>query len=316
MAMTICVIGAGALGSGFGALLSESGNDVVLLTRRHDQAEELNRRGLMVTQGLATREVRVKATAESSDVGQVELAIVLVKSTQTRAAILGAQAVIGNDTAVLSIQNGLGNEEIIGDIVGADKVLGGRTYVGSIMVAPGHIDLSVQGKETYIGELNGEATSRLERICEVFNRAGLATEASSNIIGMMWDKLLVNLPTGALSGITGLPYGELYEIPEIRRCAFEVIREGMAIADELGVVLGERDPEVIWQHAGVGLPPSFKASMLQSLEKGEMTEIDYINGSVARLGLSLGLPTPANDAMIAGIKGIERFHQLGRSREA
>lgn len=129
----------------------------------------------------------------------------------------------------------------------------------------------------------------------------------------MWDKLLVNVATGALSAITGLPYGGLYAVPEVQACALAAVAEAMAVARAKGVVLSMSDPQQPWELAHAGLGPDFKASMLQSLEKGSRTEIDYINGAVVREGQRLGVPTPVNQALVAAIKGIE--HKLLQGKE-
>jgi 2-dehydropantoate 2-reductase len=190
-------------------------------------------------------------------------------------------------------------------------VLAGKTYVGGVLLAPGQIISGVSGKHTHIGELTGERTARVTAIADTFNRAGLATTVSDNIVGTMWDKLLVNVATGALSGITGLTYGALYAVPEIKATALAAVNEAMAVARAAGVTLEITQAVQAWDRAAAGLPPEFKASMLQSLEKGSrgdgpITEIDFINGAVLRWGERHHVPTPVNAALVACIKGIER----------
>jgi 2-dehydropantoate 2-reductase len=173
------------------------------------------------------------------------------------------------------------------------------------MLAPGHVIAGVRGKETIVGELDGRVTDRVMRIADAFNRAGLVVTVSNNIMGTMWDKLLINVATGALAGITRLPYGGLYAVPEIKACALAAVAEGMAVAAAAGVKISYTDPEGPWIKAADGLPPEFKTSLLQSLEKGTATEIDFINGSVVRWGEKCGVPTPVNRALVACVKGIE-----------
>jgi 2-dehydropantoate 2-reductase len=164
----------------------------------------------------------------------------------------------------------------------------------------------IKGKPTYIGELDGQLTPRLQSVVDEFNRAGLPTTASTNIHGTMWDKLLVNLAAGSLCAITRLPYGPLYKVPEIEATALAAIAEGIAVAKANNISLSSEDPKYFWPLAAQGLPPEFKASMLQSLEKGQMTEIDFINGSVVRWGERSGIPTPVNKTLIACVKGSEK----------
>ena len=232
--------------------------------------------------------------------------IVLVKSFHTRDAIAGATALIGAHTVVLSLQNGLGHEDVLAEFVGRQRVLAGKTYVGGVLLAPGRIVSGTAGKQTIIGELDGRISERALAIAAEFNRAGLATTVSDHIVGTMWDKLLVNVATGALSAITRLPYGALYAVPEVKATALAAVAEAMAVARAAGVKLSFSQPEQAWTRAAEGLPTDFKASMLQSLEKGSITEIDFVNGAVVRWGAKHGIPTPVNAALVGCVKGIEK----------
>jgi 2-dehydropantoate 2-reductase len=185
-------------------------------------------------------------------------------------------------------------------------VLAGKTYVGGVMLAPGHVIAGTQGKRTVIGEIDGRVSERAKAIAAEFERAGLPCEVSDNIMGVMWDKLLINVSTGALSGITGQVYGSLYAVPEIEATAIAAVAEAMAVAEASGVKLSIKAPRDAWLMAAEGLPYEFKTSMLQSLEKGSITEIDFINGSVVRAGRKYNVPTPVNQTLVAAIKGIER----------
>lgn len=307
--MKICVLGAGALGCAIGGVLTEAGHEVWLINRNAGQVEAMNSRGLILRDGGVDRSVRVHAATTAQGVnlgtGAVELVIVLVKSFDTRQAMQDAVSLVGPDTVVLSLQNGLGHEDILADIVGRQRVLAGKTYVGGTQLAPGQVLAGTRGKQTHIGELTGVITDRARAIAEAFNQAGLQTSVSDNILGTIWDKLLVNVATGALSGITRLPYGKLYQLPELEACAVAAVAEAMAVAKASGITLTTTGPRQPWVRAAEGLPPEFKASMLQSLEKGAITEIDFVNGAVVRQGAKCGVPTPVNQALVACIKGIE-----------
>ena len=220
-----------------------------------------------------------------------------------------ALPLVGPVTTVLSLQNGVGHEAILQRMVGADHVLAGKTYVGGQLLAPGRVIDGSKNKETVIGELggreDGSASARCERIAKAFTDAGLQTHISPNILGALWDKLLVNAATGALSAITGLAYGKLYAQAGLQTTAQAVVAEGMAVAHAAGITLGFTHPLQPWVKAGAGLPPEFKPSMLQSLEKGSITEIDYINGAIVAEGTRWGVPTPVNAALVACVKALE-----------
>jgi 2-dehydropantoate 2-reductase len=303
--LKICILGAGALGCAIGGLLTEAGNEVWLINRNADQVDAMNHRGLILREGGVDRTVRVQAAVHAQAAGVVDLVVVLVKSFHTAQAMASATSLLGPDTVVLSLQNGLGHEDVLADIVGRSRLLAGKTYVGGTQFGPGHVIMGSQGKDTHIGELDGRLSDRVQSVARAFNAAGLETFVSDNIVGTMWDKLLINVATGALTGITRLTYGQLYQHPQLEACGVAAVAEAMAVAHASGIRLSITDPRQAWLKAGAGLPYEFKTSMLQSLEKGSVTEVDYVNGSVVRLGAQLGIPTPVNQTLLACIKGLE-----------
>ena len=303
--MKICMLGAGALGCSIGGVLAEGGSDVIFVDRFQAHIDAINSYGLRMRVGDSERIVRVKAYPDCQGLSPVDLVIVLVKSFHTRAAIESAGPIIGENTMVMSIQNGMRHEEILAEVVGRNRVLAAKTYVGGVFLSPGQIVSGTKGKHTYIGELDGQLTPRLQAVVDEFNKTGLLATASTNIYGTMWDKLLVNVATGALCAITRLPYGPLYNVPEIETCALAAVAEGIAVAKANNIKLTSEDPGYFWRLAAEGLPAEFKTSMLQSLEKGELTEVDYINGSVVRWGERSGIATPVNQTLVACTKGIE-----------
>ena len=304
--MKIAVLGAGSLGCAIGGTLARAGADVTLINRRRAQVDAINENGLTLREGDTDTRVSVRAATDCAALPVMDLVIVLVKSFDTRAAMQGALNLIGPGTVVLSLQNGLGHEDVLAELVGVERVLAGKTYVGGLLVAPGVVVAGTHGKETLIGELHASGSERAERIAALFNRAGLTTQVCADIRATMWDKLLINVATGALSGITGLPYGALYAVPQVEACAIAAVEEAMAVARASGVRLSIPHARDAWVKAAAGLPYGFKASMLQSLEKGSVTEVDYINGAVVARGAELGIPTPVNTTLVACIKGVER----------
>ncbi|MBR8257560.1 ketopantoate reductase family protein [Burkholderia ambifaria] len=304
--MKICILGAGALGSAIGGCLSEAGSDVYLVSNAADHIEAMRANGLRLREEGQDRNVKVNAALDSIEIGPVDLVVLLVKSFHTRVAIEGASSLIGPNTVVLSLQNGLGHEEVLSEMVGRQRVIAGKTYIGGVMLGPGHVLAARHGKLTIIGELDGTISERALRVSQEFERAGLHVKVDDNIVGKMWDKLLINAATGPLCGITRLPYGELYKLQEMRDCALKAVSEAMTVAKALGVRLSIDDPAEVWRLAAEGLPAEFKPSMLQSIEMGSVTEIDCVNGAVVRLGRKMGMPTPVNDVLVSCVKGIER----------
>ena len=307
--MKIVMLGAGALGSTIGGSLAIGGNDVHFVDMWQEHVDLINKDGLHMTKEKEDWYVRVDARTTADTIGEADLVIVLVKSFATKQAVeqLKQTNVIGKNTLVMSLQNGLGNEETIASVIGSENVISGKTYVGGRLIQAGYISAGVQGKWTYIGELNGEITDRIQTVCNVFNDAGLLCEVSDNIKGLIWDKLLINVAAGALCGITRLPYGPLYEEDYIKDVAVAAIQEGIQVAKAAGVVLKSEDPQYPWVAASEGLPGTFKTSILQSLELKRPTEIDFINGSIVEWGKKYGIATPVNQTLVACVKGIEKY---------
>lgn len=307
--MKIVMLGAGALGSTIGGTLAMGGNDVHFVDMWQEHVDLINKDGLHMTNEKEDWYVRVDASTTADTIGEADLVIVLVKSFATKQAVeqLKQTNVIGKNTLVMSLQNGLGNEETIASVIGSENVISGKTYVGGRLIQAGYISAGVQGKWTYIGELNGEITDRIQTVCNVFNDAGLLCEVSDNIKGLIWDKLLINVAAGALCGITRLPYGPLYEEDYIKDVAVAAIQEGIQVAKAAGVVLKSEDPQYPWVAASEGLPGTFKTSILQSLELKRPTEIDFINGSIVEWGKKYGIATPVNQTLVACVKGIEKY---------
>jgi len=305
--MNIAIVGAGALGCAIGAALAQAGNRVVLVNRNRAHVQSIQERGLRVLSGSAEQVVRVEAILpdQAQGVGQMDLIIVLVKSYHTREAMQAAMGLVGEQSSVLSLQNGLGHEEILAEVVGAAHVLAGKTYVGGVLRGPGSIISAVQGKQTIIGELDGQISTRAQAIGDTFCRAGLSTQVSGRIRSVMWDKLLVNVATGAVSAITGLTFGALRRVPEIEATAVAAVQETMDVAAASGIALDCPDAHTAWCRAFEDLPDDFKASMLQSMERGMITEVDFINGAVLRHGQRCGVATPVNQTLIALVKGLE-----------
>ena len=190
--MRIAVVGAGAMGSLFGGLLAEAGEDVVLVDIWEEHVRAINERGLHIKGVSGDRVVRVRATTKHAEVGVVDLVLFQVKSYATEKAIRDALPMIGERTVVLTLQNGLGNVEKIAAVVGRERVLAGTTAHGATVLGPGEIYHAGRGP-TVIGEVDGRITDRVKAIAATFNRAGIETEVTDNIMGAIWTKMLANV---------------------------------------------------------------------------------------------------------------------------
>lgn len=182
----------------------------------------------------------------------------------------------------------------------------GSTLVGGVLLGPGHIRTGTADRQTWIGEVDGPGTPRAHAVASLLTSAGLPTSVSDDMASTRWEKLLINVATGAIAALTGLTYGQLAGQPLLLATASDAVAEAMAVAAAAGVRLSTNDPTLVWARAAEGLSGDFKTSMLQSVERGQPTEIDVINGAVVRIGKRYGVPTPVNNTLVALVKGLER----------
>ncbi|TPI63787.1 2-dehydropantoate 2-reductase [Mesorhizobium sp. B3-1-3] len=296
--MRIAILGGGgAMGGIFGGYLARAGNDVTLIDVSKPAVAAINDNGLTIEEKDGTQPIiRVPASTEPSKVGPVDLIINFVKCYHTDAAVRAAAPMISGDTAVLSLQNGWGNAPRIAGIVGEDKVLVGLTYHGGTLLGPGRVKHPGVGM-TYIGELNGKTTPRLDKVIETFRAAQIETTKSERILDEVWKKLALNACTLPVAGLLHFMSHELVAFDATKSLMAAILREVVAVANAQGISL---DYDERWA-AITGLLEKAvggKASMLQDVEARRQTEIEVINGAIVDAGKRIGVATPVNDTMV------------------
>ena len=304
--MKVCVLGAGSLGSTIGGALAQAGNEVHFVGRQAHM-DAINAGGLTMVTPTGDQKAPVIGHITPDGIGPCDLVIVLCKAFDTAKTMEEGKELVGPDTVVMSLQNGLGAEDELCRVVGAEHVIGGKTYIGGMLLEPGRVQATIPGKKTYIGELDGTITDRVKAVGDAFEKAGMECIVSNNIMGVIWDKLLINVATGAVCGITRLPYGDMYQEEKLVATAVAAVQEGMDVAHAAGVKLTFDTPQESLELAREGLPYDFKPSILQSLEKHRPTEVNVINGAVVAQGAKYGVPTPVNETLLACVTGIERY---------
>ena len=301
----IVFLGAGAMGCMLGGVLREGGLDVTLVDPWTEHVQAINERGLGIVGYGGDRRVPIRATTTAGEVGGADIVIVQCKAGQTSKAVAAARSLFADETVAISFQNGLGNEEAIGAIVGLDKVLAGATAQGATIVGPGVVR-NYADLPSIIGELAGGLSERAERIASTFTANGLYTTASPDIHRDMWKKLLANVALSAASAITNLSINEMMAVPALKETALRAVDEAAAVGMAAGVDLdAESAREVLLAITGKEGTGANKSSMCMDVLRRHSTEIDVINGAIARLGREHGVPTPVNDTLVAAIKGIE-----------
>jgi 2-dehydropantoate 2-reductase len=300
--MRVCVVGCGAVGSLFAAHLATLDDvEVWAYDVVGEHVAAINANGLRLV-GKAEIVAPVSARTDPGEIPPCDFGVVATKSMHTAAAI-AATAAIFADGAVCSVQNGVGNEELIAERV--PRVIRGTTFPAGRIVAPGVVHMDVVG-DTWIGpfEERPASMSEVERLADAMTRGGMPTKALADARGAQWTKLIFNAASNPLGALTGLTQGQLCEHPQTRALISGLIAEGVAVARALGITL-DSDPEALIDHSAK-VAYDHRASMLQDAEAHRRTEIDALNGGIAAFGERHGVATPLNEAMVALIHGMER----------
>lgn len=306
--MRVCIVGCGAVGSLFAAHLAQvDGVEVWAYDPMGAHVEAINRDGLRLV-GEAQLTGRVRATTDAAELPECEFGIVATKSMYTGAAIAQAAHAFSS-AAVASVQNGVGNEEVIAEHV--QRVIRGTTFPAGRVLEPGVVQMDTTG-DTWLGpfEPRPAAIEEVRRLAEAITAGGMNTRALQDARGAQWTKLIFNAATNPIGALTRLTHGRVCELPQTRRLVSELVAEGCAVADALGITL-DSDPDELVDHAAK-VAYEHRASMLQDVLAGSLTEVDALNGGIVRFGAETGVATPLNEAVAALIKGLEHSFEQPR----
>lgn len=297
--MKIAIMGAGALGGSFGFLLAEAGFDVTLVDVDETKIQALRRDGLTLVMPDGSRKTRfVRATTDPGAVGVVDLVQISVKGYHTTAAAELARPLLGPETYVLSLQNGLTNLERIAAIVGRERTVGGVTAHSAMPLGPTEIRFNPGRTGIALGRLDGACDPGLDRIARAFQAAGLETHvAEGDIREPIWRKLLANVSVNAVAALTGLTGREIQQIEEANRLVRALAQETAAVAQAQGFTFAELEHPDDWVIGTLDWVGDNKVSMLQDIENGRRTEIDTLNLAVVERGKRYGVDTPLNWAV-------------------
>lgn len=302
MSVKICIVGCGAIGSIFGAHLARlEGIEVHAYDVWKEHMRAINERGLRVS-GAAEFSARLHATSDPRAIPICDFGIVATKSTHTRKAIEQTAHLFTEHSAVCSVQNGVGNEEIISEHV--QFVIRGTTFPAGHVIEPGHVNFDING-DTWIGPFEPTITpfARVQLLSDLLNRAGLRVIPLQDARGAQWTKLIFNASTNPVGALTLLHHGAATRFPPTGALFDALITEGEAVAKALGIEL-HGDPRALVQK-GANAPGKHKASMLQDILAKRQTEVDFMNGAIAEWGEKTGVPTPLNRALWQLVKGLE-----------
>jgi len=300
--MRVCIVGCGAVGSLFAAHLAKAGEaEIWAYDVWKEHSDAIRRNGLKLS-GVADFTAKVHATSDPKELPRCDYGIVATKAIHTRNAIEQTAHAFGDTSAVCSVQNGVGNEEILAEH--AKYVIRGTTFPAGHPIAPGHIGYDIKG-DTWIGPFEPTQTpmSKVEELAGLMSRAGMNTIALADARGAQWTKLIFNASTNPVGALPQLHHGAATRFSPTAKLFEELIAEGEAVARAMSIEL-HGDPRHM-VHKGADAPGKHRASMLQDILATRPTEVDFMNGAIVRWGDQLGVPTPLNRAMWELVKGLE-----------
>ncbi|WP_116364684.1 ketopantoate reductase family protein [Parahaliea mediterranea] len=303
--MNVCIVGCGALGGIFGAHLAMHENVTVwAYDRNESHVRALNENGLTLAGRKQYRAV-VHATIDPSCIPPCDIGIVVTKFANTREAIADTAHLLRNGI-VCSMQNGVGNEEIMGEYV--DRILSGTTMLGGHIVRPGSIDFDTDGT-TWIGPASKQATLEDARtLTDLLNDKGIESHAVPDPRGIKWSKLIFNSAANGLCALTGLTFGRMYQQPELRELMYGIAREGITVAKALGISL-HSDPLDMLNKAALKAY-DHAPSMLIDVRHLKPTEVGALNGGIVQFATRLQIPCPLNRTIVALIGGLETSWEI------
>ena len=306
--MKIAVVGAGAMGSLFGAMLAEAGNEVWLHDVWPEHVQAINQDGLHIEREGNTRAVEMRATADPQQIGRAELVIIFVKSSQTNSAAETAQSIAGAHGSVMTLQNGMGNADVIAEFIELERILAGTTSHGATLLGPGSIRHAGAGPTT-IGAWS-QTDGGLERagkFAEFFNRAGIRTESVADVRSVVWNKLLINIGINAITALTNIKNGQILDLEVTRDLSRLAVEEAISVAKAENVTVHDDAVDIVFKVAEATAVN--RSSMGQDVDNHRQTEIAAINGFIVREAKRLGLPAPVNFALTALIETLQEHYR-------
>jgi len=308
--MRIAVIGAGAMGSVFGARLQSTGAEIILFDINEAHIQAIRARGLTLGEAGGERLIAIPATSHIAEIANVDLVLVFVDSNATASVAPLLPNLLAKDGVVLTLQNGIGNVEALVAVLGAERVIAGSTLNSATFAGPGHVRHTNVGP-TVIGRPEGAPTERVRVLAARLSDAGFPTTASDNAMGHLWAKFVLNCAINPLCALTGLRAGEIARHPPTAQLLEQVLDEVLAVAVAKGIRLPDPDLRAhVLDHA---FERYNRPSMLQHVESGRRTEIEALNGALVREARQLGVPVPRNEAIWAAVSGIDARHARERA---
>ncbi len=301
--MKIVIVGPGGLGLLLAAGLARMKTDVWILAKNAAKAKKISDDGVKVENSGGGSRIKVNASADAKEIGVADVIVICVRSYDTESALKSAKPLIGEKTYILSLQNGLGNLQLISEFVDSDRIIGGVTYHGAMLIDDTTVKHVSKG-ETVIGQESGKVLGKIREIAAILTKAGFSTKITKDINSAIWSKAVINAGINAVSAISRLRNGALAENEYTREIMRRAVSEAAKVAKKKKARLTYDDPiqkaEAVCKATADNI-----SSMLQDVLEREITEIDYINGAIARQAKSMNIKTPTNEMLVELVKAIE-----------
>jgi 2-dehydropantoate 2-reductase len=305
--MKIAVVGAGAMGSLFGALLAESGNEVWLYDIWEDHMNAVEQNGLMLEYESHTRVVKLNAALDPLKIGESDLVLVFVKSIHTESAAQTAARLAGRNGLVMTLQNGMGNADTIADHVKPTQIIVGTTAHGATMLGPSSIRHAGKGSTTLGMWAGGKKAFQIARqTAKLLSRAGIESTAVKDVRPVIWEKLIVNVGINAITALTGIKNGQILDFEWTRELSRAAVNEAAAVAKAQGIEIRKDPAAYVLQVAQA--TSANRSSMGQDVDHHRPTEIEAINGFVVREADRMGLAATVNRTLTALVKTMEAHY--------
>ena len=306
--MKIAIVGAGAMGSLFGALLAEGGHTVWLYDVWQEHIDAVNQNGVTIEFDGQTRSVRLNAVTDPKQIGESELVLIFVKATQTEAAAQTAARLAGSRGLVMTLQNGMGNAETIEQFIPPDRILVGTTSHGSTMLEAGSIRHAGAGPTTVgMWAPGAKGFENARQIAEQFTQTGIETTAINDVRPVIWDKLLVNVGINAITALTGIKNGQILDLELTRELSRTAVEEAKYVAQAQDIEIRKDAADHVLQVAAA--TATNRSSMGQDVDYRRPTEIKAINGFVVHEAQRLGISVPVNKTLTALVETMEEHYK-------
>ncbi|WP_313344339.1 2-dehydropantoate 2-reductase [Sedimentibacter sp.] len=305
--MKTLVLGAGAMGCLYGGLLKEKGNDVILVDVSRSQVDEINKNGLALETAEGKRNITIKAKFAHDVTEQPDLIILFTKTIHSKSALSSLKEIIGPETMVLSLQNGLGNDEVIKEFVPTDRIIIGTTNFPSDLLKPGNVRSLGKGT-TKIMSCNGEVTEKLKQIEMMLNEAGFNCIITEDVFVSIWEKVAFNAACNALTAASRLKLGDVGKTDEGKKLARSIAKEAISVANAKNINANAENVikliELDFVEHAEHMP-----SMMQDVLGNRMTEIEFINGAVVREAEKLGIDVPVTNVLYKLVSMIQKNYE-------